>query len=162
MNLDQRREVVYAKASIAKYGLALYVGQTETVKDRLTTIFMRANRAIYGMPLPWDTKNPWICRKIGVKTTRQQILEACLNFTHKMVNKQTPRHLFGHLRIPRHFRPKAKLSIIDPPRTKKCRRSFFYKAIRQFNDLPHALKYTSIKDFKKKISKRTIREVPDD
>ena len=40
MNLDQRREVVYAKASIAKYGLALYVGQTETVKDRLTTIFM--------------------------------------------------------------------------------------------------------------------------
>ena len=82
--MKQRQEVVYAKAlSIAQYGLPLFSGQTEVIKDRLTAIFMRANRTIYGMPVPLETKNQWICKQIGVKTTRQQVIEANLKFTHK-------------------------------------------------------------------------------
>ena len=123
---------------------------------------MRAIRTIYGMPLPYEKENSWICRKIGVESTWQLFIEESLKFTHKLINTQKPKHLFKHIKVPRLFRPVSKLFVIDPPRTKRCRRSFFYKAIKQFNELPHALKYTSIKDFKLKIAKRSIREVPND
>ena len=47
-------QLVYAKAlSIAKYGLPLYVGHTEMIKDEIKSIFMKANRAIYRQPLPF-------------------------------------------------------------------------------------------------------------
>ena len=90
------------------------------------------------------------------------IIEKSLKFTHKLVNTQRPRHLFRHIRVPRLFKPVTKLYFENPPRTKRCKRSFYYKSIKQFNDLPHPLKYTSMKDFKVKILKRTIRVVPDD
>ena len=110
-----------------------------------------------------DLKSAYrLCRKIGVKMTRQQIIEASLKFTHKMSNMKKPKQLFKLLRIPRHFRPTSTLAIINPPRMKKCHRSLFYKLMRQFNDLPNHLKYISPKDFKKEIGRQTIREVPDD
>ena len=41
MNIKERKEIVYSKAlGIVRYGLALYAGQTEEKKDKITTIFM--------------------------------------------------------------------------------------------------------------------------
>ena len=58
MTINERKEVVYSKAlSIMQYGLALYSGQTEEIKDRVTTIMMRGNKAIHGQPILRDTKN---------------------------------------------------------------------------------------------------------
>ena len=58
LSIKERRELIYSKAlSIAKYGLELYIGQTQTVKDSLSALFMRGNRAIFGRPLPLDTKS---------------------------------------------------------------------------------------------------------
>ena len=58
MNLKERKDMVYSKAlGIASYGLGLYLGQSELIKDRLTAIYMRANRQIFHQPLPMKTKN---------------------------------------------------------------------------------------------------------
>ena len=69
MNLGQRRALVYAKAlGIARYGLALYVGQTELIKDKMTTVFMKANRAIYLQPLPLEHE---MCGSVGKLVSKQ-------------------------------------------------------------------------------------------
>ena len=76
MPLKIRKEIVYSKAlSIPAYGLQLFIGQHETVKDKLTAIYMRRNRAIHGGYLPFDTKNYFIYSKIGVKSPRQLIVQ---------------------------------------------------------------------------------------
>merc|ERR1711954_330541 len=76
MNLKNRRQIVYSKVlGAALYRLKIYAGQTEVIKDKFTAILMQANRAIYGQPIPVKTKNEYICRKIGMKTPRQLILE---------------------------------------------------------------------------------------
>ena len=121
MNLKERKEVVYSKAiSIAKYGLALFAGQTEEIKDKLTTIFMRGNKAIYGLPAPFDTKNEWICRKISVKRPRQLIAGASAKVMHTIVNAQAPPEIFKILVFPRKFGKTAKISINTAPRTQRC------------------------------------------
>ena len=163
MNLDQRREVVYSKVlSIANYGLALYSGQTEEIKDRMTTLMMKGNKLIYNKPVLEGMKNEWICKQIKVKTPRQLITEAAAKEMHRIVNTQAPPELYKLLVFPTHFRKAAKISLNHYPRTKKCRRSLFYKSLQQFNSLPEDLKYCHPKMFKRMIKKRRIREVPDD
>ena len=163
MTLKERKELIYSKAlGIAKYGLSLYAGQTEEIKDKLTTIFMRGNRAAYGSPLPFDTKNEWICRKISVKTPRQMIVEASAKVMHSVINTQNPPQIFNMVTFPRNFRKSAKVSLITAPRTQKCRRSLIYRSLKQFNALPNELKYCHPKTLKKLIEKRKIREIPDD
>ena len=104
MTLKERREIVYSKAlGISNYGLGLYIGQLEQVKDKITSIYMRANRQIYNQPLPLKTKNIWICKKIGVKTPRQMITDAGLKFIHSVVNKQMPPEIFKLLKFPKRF-----------------------------------------------------------
>ena len=87
--------------SIASYGLGLYIGQPEIVKDKITAIFMRANRAIYKWPLPLKTKNEFVCRKIGKKTPRQLIVEEGVKFMHRCINTQCPNKIFDELTFPR-------------------------------------------------------------
>ena len=101
MTVAERKEVVYSKAlSIVQYGLALYSGQTEEIKDRLTTIMMRGNKAIHGQPILKDTKNETICRRIGVKTPRQLIVEASVKASHTVINTQKPPEIFKMLIFP--------------------------------------------------------------
>ena len=138
------------------------MGQSESVKDRLTAIYMRANRQIYNISVPIKTKNEWICRKIGVKTPRQLITEAGLKFINKVVNTQMPPEIFKVLEFPKRFRKTAQISTINHPRTIKCRRSFIYKALKQYNALHSSLKYLHPKIFKRIIQKRKILEVPVD
>ena len=66
MSMKEGKEIVYSKAlGITNYGLWLDIGQQEIVKDKITTIYMRANRQTYNQPLPLETKNAWICKKIA-------------------------------------------------------------------------------------------------
>merc|ERR1711954_499064 len=97
---------------------------------------------------PWDTKNHWICKKVGVKTPRQQILEASMKIIHKVINTQTPRQIFNKLSFSTHFRICAPVRVRDSPRTIKCRRSTIYKAIQTFNKLDNNIKYIHPKTFK--------------
>ena len=40
--------MIYSKAlGITSYGLGLYIGQSELIKDIITAAYMRANRQIY-------------------------------------------------------------------------------------------------------------------
>ena len=162
MSLKLRREIVYSKAvSIINYGLALYSGQCEEIKDRMTTIIMKANRLIYNQPILDKTKNEWLCKKIGVKTPRQLMAEAAAKAMHSVINTQQPPEIFKLLVFPKHFRKAAQVGLKSYPRTKKCRRSIFYRALMQFNDLPEELRYCHPKMFKRMVRKRRIREVPD-
>ena len=160
--MKQRREIIYSKAlSIISYGLALYAGQNEELKDRLTTVMMRGNRLIYNQPIPENTKNEWICRKIGVKTPRQLVTEAAAKAMHSVIDLQAPPELYKMLEFPKHFRKAALVGLKEYPRTKKCRRSLFYTALRHFNNLPEDIKYCHPHIFKRLVKKRRIREVPD-
>ena len=94
MNMTQRKELIEAKVlSTPSYGLSLYLGQSETVKDRLTAVFMRAYRMIYGKHIPHKTKNEFICRQIKLKTPRQLIVQEGLKFMSKVINTQTPNQI---------------------------------------------------------------------
>merc|ERR1711954_637449 len=114
---------------------------------------MRANRQIFHQPLTLKMKNIWICKKIGVKTPRQLITDAGLKFIHSVINKQKPPELYKLIKFPKKFRRAAQISTYHQPRTKKCRRSYFYKAIRQFDALHNSLKFLPQKTFKKALLK---------
>ena len=45
------------------------------------------------------------------------------------------------LKFPRFFRKAASVSVLNPPRTIRCRKTTIYKAIRQFNMLHKSLKF---------------------
>merc|ERR1711954_520962 len=157
MNLKQRREVIYSKAlSIVNYGLALYTGQTEEIKDKMTALMMKGNRMIYNKPVLEGMKKEWICKQIQVKTPRQMMAEAAAKEMHRIVNTQAPPELYKLLVFPTHFRKAAKIALNHYPRTKKCHRSLFYKSLQQFNSLPEDLKYCHPKMFKRLIKKRRI------
>ena len=163
MSIKERKVLIYSKAlSVASYGLELYIGQNQCVKNSLSALFMRGNRAIYGRPLPADTNTEWICSQIGVKTPKQLIIEAALKTIHRVVNCQKPPQLYNFLEFPRFFRKASNIQVVNAPRTIRCRRSTIYKSVRQFNQLHPSLKYCHPKLFKSIIEKRNILEVPDD
>ena len=114
------------------------------------------------MPIPMKTKNSYICRKIGIKTPRQLILEAGAKFISKVINTQTPPEIYNFLVFPRKFRKNAKIFTKKAPRTKRCRRSTIYSTLEIFNSLHHSLKYNHPKIFKRLIEKRRILEIPVD
>ena len=116
---------------------------------------------IYGKPLELNTNSLWICNQIGVTTPEQLIVEAAIKSMHRVINTQKPPHIFNQIVFQRNFRLAANLSTIHNPRTVRCRRSLFYKSLRQFNNLKPNLKYCHPKQFKKIIEKRDILEVPD-
>ena len=132
------------------------MGQHETVKDKLTAIYMRGNRAIHGGYLPFDTNNDFIYSQIGVKSARQLIVQESLKTIHKVINYQCPPEIYKMIRFPRRFRTVSNIGVKIPPRTKRCRRAPLYKAIRQFDSLHNSLKYCHPKIFKRIIEKRKI------
>ena len=163
MSLKNRRQVVYSKVlGAAMYGLEIYAGQTELIKDKFTAIIMHGNRAIYGKHIPVKTKNEFICRKIGMKTPRQLILQASVKFMQKIVNTQMPPEIYNQLVFPRRFRKNAKLHTKRIPSTKRGKRSTIYKSLNLFNSLHSSLKFIHPKLFKRLIEKRKIIEIPDD
>ena len=122
MPLKMRREMIYSRAlSIPAYGLQLFLGQTESVKDKLTALYMRGNRAIHNGFIALDTKNEWIQKQVGVKSPRQLVIQEALKTIHKIVNFQSPPQLYKLIRFPRIFRKAASITIKDPPRTIRCR-----------------------------------------
>ena len=107
MDLKQRREVIYSKAlSIVNYGIALYTGQTEEIKDRMTALMMKGNRMIYYKPVLESMKNKWICKQINVKTPRQLMAEAAAKEMHRIINTQAPPEIYKMLVF-----PTAKISL---------------------------------------------------
>ena len=69
MSQNQRKELVYSKTlSIGAYSLQLYIVQPEGVKDKLTALYMRGNKAIYRVNIPYNMKNAWIFKQIRVKS----------------------------------------------------------------------------------------------
>ena len=106
------------------------------------------------------TKNKWICRKIGVKTPRQLILESGAKVITGIVNTGKPFQQFNQLIFPRRFRKTARLNTKKVPRTQKGRRTTFYRLVSIFNNLTDDLKFLHPKIFKKVISKRAIQEIP--
>ena len=122
LSLKKRKDIVYLKVlSIVEYGLPLYIGQTNYIKDKLTTIYRLVNLAKYGMPLPYNTRNSWICHKIGVKTTEHLIVESASKLMHKIINMGRPKQIFDLLKFQSKFRCVARISVKKPPRTKTCR-----------------------------------------
>ena len=122
MNLDQRRQMIEAKVlSIPTYGIALYLGQSQQTKDRITTIFMRAYRAIYGKYIPMKTKNEYICRQMKMKTPRQIIIQESLKFISKVINTQMPGQIYKMMIFPRKPRKNARIEIDWAPKPLSAR-----------------------------------------
>ena len=117
------------------------MGQSQATKDRLTTIFMRAYREIYGKYVPIKTKNDYICRQIKMRTPRQIITQEGLKFISKVINTQMPPQIYKMLIFPRMPRKNMKIQINKAPRTIKCQRSLLYKSLRQFNALHSSIKF---------------------
>ena len=110
--MENWKQIIHSKVlGAAFYGLEIYASQTEQIKDCFTAIMMRANREVYGLPLPKKTKNEYICNQIGKKTPRQLILEASVKFMHKIVNLQRPPEIYNQLIFPRKLRKNAKLQV---------------------------------------------------
>lgn len=134
----------------------------EIVKDKLTASYMRSSRVIYACYLPFDTKNEWVYKQIGDKSPRQLIVQEALKTIHEVINYQSLPEIYKLLRFPRSFRKAISISVSNPPKTIRCRKTTIYKAIRQFNMLHNLLKFSHTKIFKRQIEKCKIQEVPND
>ena len=120
MSLEKRRQIVYSKVlGTAVYGIGPHTGQRANAKDKMTPIFIRATREIYGLPVPLKTKNEYICKKIGMKTPRQLITKAGLQFIHRVINTQMPMDIFDVLVFRRKMRRNAKINTITKHQTIK-------------------------------------------
>ena len=121
MSLKTRKEIVYAKiGSILLYGSPLYCGQTQEIRNNLTTQLMKLNRLIFNQNT-YKMSNKRICKSIQVELPDQLIKKNTLNMIHKLVVKRETDSIAKRIRIQRHTRTLSKISLNLNLKTKKAK-----------------------------------------
>ena len=99
MSLKTRKEIVQAKiGSLLLYGSPLYCGQTQEIRNNLTTQLMKLNRLIFNQNT-YKMSNKRICKNIQVELPDQLIKKNTLNMIHKLVVKRETDSIAKRIRI---------------------------------------------------------------
>ena len=162
MTMKQRKEIVYSKiGSTIMYGLPLYCGQNQQIRNDLSVLLMKINKTIF-QGNTYKISNRKICKQIDVDLPDQLLKKATINLLHKMLTKKMTKSILKLLRTTRNNRRCTKLSLVNGFRTKRGERSVLYKAIKIYNSLPTFMKALSPNLMKERLTKIRSDEVSDD
>ena len=101
MTLEKRKIIVNAKVRThLKYMLPLAISQPQYVRDRISRMLMKVNRWIL-QEKTFKLKNAKICKKIGMPTPDQEILQCSLKFFQNLVLTRKCKSLIELIRFPR-------------------------------------------------------------
>ena len=145
--------------SKVRYGMPLFVGETEIIKSSIHRIIMSLARLCKGSYC-FRTNINAICGSIGWSNPRQMIIKETAIMMHKILTKQKPEQIFSYIRPPR-TRARAKLGKNFETKTKICKRTFINQGIQVYNSLPENLKALNLKQFKREIKKSYIHYIPE-
>ena len=156
-----RSEIVNSKvASIVKYGIELYQGQTLEVKQMFCRTLNKCNRYIHGgytLYLRTET----LCRRIRATIPEEQIRNAAMIFVHKIISTKQPQQLFEQLHESSRPRMGKTLSLKQPLRTVKGNRSLLVQGLKMYNNLKLEHRLLSNQQFKRRILDIRISDPPD-
>ena len=111
MNLKNRRETVYSKvASIAQYGYELCAGANQCTQQKLTTVLMKCNKAIYNKCY-MRVSNERLCRDIKVDPPIIMCKKAAVKLIHKIIVDKTPKQLFEKIKFNNKHRKCSKINL---------------------------------------------------
>ena len=162
MSLKTRKELLYAKiGSIIMYGLPLYCGQTEDIRNDISVLFMKINKAIYNQNC-YKISNARICKRIDVDLPDQLLKKTTIMLIHRMVTTWKPRGIIKLIRKDKVTRKCKRMNLKKSFRKKKCRRSVLCRGLKLYNSLPGNIKSLSSRLMKKRLKKVRVEEIPDD
>ena len=140
------------------YGLPLYVGANQNIKNKIKTCMMRVGRWVKGNS-QFMIPNTKICKSIKWSTPNQMILQENMISIHKMLTENPIMTLEQELRKSRSTR-KRTYHLKYKPKCEKMKRNSTYLGMKIYNTIPENLKTMKIKKFKKEIRKIWIKEPP--
>ena len=141
--------------------MPLYCGQTEEIRNDISVLFMKINKAIYNRNC-YKISNAKICKTINVDLPDQMMKKTTILLLHKIFTTWKPRAIVKLVRKEKITRKCKKMNLKNPFRTKRSKRTFMHKSLKLYNSLPTSYKSLSCKLLKKKLKKVRVEETPDD
>ena len=140
------------------YGLPLYIGSNQQLKNRINVCMMSIARWIKGNR-QFMIPNSKICRSIKWSTPNQMILQESMITIYKMLKIFPIKTMTDELRKSKSKR-KVTYQLKFQPKREQMKRNMIYMSLKIFNMLPDTLKDLDIKKFKLQIKKQWIEFPP--
>ena len=140
MNLKTQRELIYSKAaSIAMYGIKLYIWQYERTLTKISPILMKCNQAIFLSDF-FLVSNSRICCQISVDLPSMIIKKSALRFIHKAIINKKPTQIFEKLRFNNHQRNCSKIALREGFSKDINKQKLIHKQDELYNKLKMSMK----------------------
>ena len=155
MSLEDRKLIVNAKMrSILDYGLPLYMGETEGLRNRLEACYMTLNRIIHG-GVTFKISKVNICKKIKCDLPSKHILKTSARFIQKHIYLKKCPAILDKLVIPKR---EASIIYMRSPQMGTYPASLD-KLIQLYNSLPLTHKSMKPKGTKDTLRKMTLTQI---
>ena len=152
MNMDDRKIIVNAKMrSIIDYGLPLFKGENQEIRDKVESTYMTLKRIIHG-GLTFRVRKTEICQKIKEETPDKHILKVSAKFIHKHLHFRKCPALMEELVIPKRA---ASLIYLKNPLNGIYPGSLD-RLIQTYNKLPQNVKAKNPNQLKRYLKKHDV------
>ena len=136
------------------YGLPLYLGENESVLQKIESTYMFINRIILG-GYNWRTNKTKVCNEIKVDLPRQSMCKASVRFMHKHIHNQKCKAILDQLVIPRR---KISMIHVRKPQAGQYHASID-RLVELYNKLPPKVKPMSMGQLKKYLKNNDIKTI---
>ena len=130
--LDQkgRKEVITSKVlSILEYGIELYIGQPQDVKEKLDTAMRRCFSQIYQKPVYMMSRKK-LCKHLKMETPDQRVKKSAMKFLRKVILTKKPAQLHNNFKFTKNTRTAASISLQTKYKTKKGRQNLIHQSVK--------------------------------
>ena len=158
MKLKSRRELIYSKvASIITYGIELYSGASQSILQKVSTILMKCNKAIF-MKDYFRVSNLKICKEISVDPPILMCDKAAARFMHRVISDKAPKQIYEKLKFNKNHRKCSNIGLKTGFSKETNKRTLINTSLNIYNGLKPALKYLQKSKFKCELKKlKTLR-----
>ena len=136
------------------HGIKLYIEQNEKTLDKISSMLMKCNRAIFLSDF-FLVSNSRICHQISVDLPSMIIKKSALRFIHKAIINKKPTQIFEKLSIDNPQRNCSKIALREGFSKDINKRTLIYKSDELYNKSKLSMKYLTIKKFKSELKKMT-------
>ena len=153
MSIPHRKIILEAKLrSLVDYGLPIFLGENQQVRDKLEATYMSVNRLIRG-GVTFKVNNTKICKEIKSEMPAQHMKKTAALFIHKHLKHKKCPAILNQLVIPKR---KASWLYVKNPQIGTYNASFD-KCIELYNRVPANVQDMSVRQFKKYYKKHDIK-----
>ena len=153
MSVPHRKIILESKLrSHIDYGLPIFLGENQQLKDKLETTYMSVNKLIRG-GVTYKVNNTKICKEIKSELPAQHMKKTAALFIHKHLNHQKCPSILNQLVIPKR---KASWLYVRSPQLGTYNASFD-KCVELYNRVPSNVQEMTVRQFKKYYKKNDLK-----